>query len=155
MISKIFGNRSKKDSQDNESLQLKQKIDSMNLSDMVLYVKGKMGELELTEEGIVFVLERLVSQINDKRCFLDREDDDSKLKKAFDLVVLLSKNRKITLKAMELIAGFSKQYEDIIRVYDQKNKEIYAQRLQKAIDNAMVVIEAKVALKNKMNILQK
>lgn len=148
MLKKIFG---KKVSEENDSL--KERISSMNLTDLILYVKGKIKDLEPSEEGIIEVLNRLVSQVNEKRYFLDKSDDDSKLKKAFDLILLCSNSNKITLKAIELIAKFIKQYEPLIKEYDKKHKDIYYERLKKAIEKGMVIIEAKVSLQNKMNLL--
>jgi len=152
MISKIFGKKGKKGNESALS-EIEQKVSQMKLSDMVLYIKGKNPALELSEEGLIAVLERLQSKINEKRYFLDKEDDDSKIKKAFDLVLLIAKNKKVTVKAVELIASFLKTYEHLIYEYDKKHKEIYQERLTKSIDEATVIIEAKVALQNKMNML--
>ena len=149
MISKIFGKK-QEDKTDNE---LKEKISNMNLSDLVLYVKEKNTALEVSDEGIVFVLERLISKINENRYFLDESDDDTKIKRAFDLILTISKSRYVTIKAIELIAEFINLYESIIKQYDKKHKEIYEDRLKKSIDNAMVIIDSKVALQNKMNVL--
>jgi L-rhamnose mutarotase len=149
MISKIFGKK-QEDKTDNE---LKEKISNMNLSDLVLYVKEKNTALEVSDEGIVFVLERLISKINEDRYFLDKSDDDTKIKRAFDLILTISKSRYVTIKAIELIAEFINLYESIIKEYDKKHKEIYEDRLKKSIDNAMVIIDSKVALQNKMNVL--
>lgn len=148
MLKKIFGKK-----QEEESNPLKERISSMNLSDLTLYVKGKINDFEFSEEGLVEVLNRLLSKISDERYFLDPSDDDSKIKKGFELVLLCAKNNKITLKGIELIAEFIKQYETLIKEYDKKYKEIYIDRLTKSIDTATEIIEAKVALQNKMNML--
>jgi hypothetical protein len=151
MLKKLFKKSEEKKS---ELEELKEKIDAMKLSDMILYIKGKMDSLPLTEEGVVLVLQRLNSKINDKRYFLDSEDDDSKLKKAFDLVISISKNRQVSVKAMEQIAEFHKTYEKLLYEYDRKHKEIYSERIKKAVESAMMMIEGKAALKNKMQILE-
>lgn len=148
MLGKIFGKKNKK-----EIDPLKERISQMNLNDLVLYAKGKIDGLEFSEEGLVEVLKRLISKINDKRYFLDKSDDDTKLKKAFDLVLLCAKSNKITVKGMELIAEFVKHYEALIKKYDKEHKEIYHDRLVKAIETATQIIEMKVALQNKMSML--
>ncbi len=153
MIGKIFGKKPQ-GGDNGEFSQLKERIGKMNLSEMNLYVKGKLEGLPPSEEGIIQVLMRLVSKINAERYFLDPSDDDSKLKKAFDVVLHISKNKMVTLKAMELIANFFQLYESLIHNYDKKYKEIYAERFKKAIDDAMEIIEAKVSLQNRMNILE-
>ena len=152
MISKIFGKKSKHRS-DNKKSELQERIERMNLTELRLYVKGKMEGLELDEEGVVEVLRRLVSKINEKRYFLDESDDDTKMKKAFDLVLLCAKSNKMTVRAIELIAEFIQRYERLIRIFDKKHKEIYEDRLKKAIDTATTIVEAKVALQNKMSMI--
>lgn len=147
---KIFG---KKSAKSDENSELKERIGKMNLTELTLYVKGKMEGFALSEEGLVAVLERLLSKINDERYFLDESDDDSKLKKAFELVLLCAKSNKITIKAMELIVKFENQYIKLIKGYDRKYKEIYEDRFKKAIQQATEIIEAKVALQNKMNMI--
>jgi hypothetical protein len=151
MLKKFFAKSQEKKS---ELEELREKIFSMKLSDLILYIKGKMEGTPLTEEGVIFVLERLSAKINDKRYFLDNDDDDSKLKKAFDLVITISKSRQVSVKAMEQIAEFYKTYEKLIYEYDRRHKDIYSERIKKAVETAMMMIEGKAALKNKMQILE-
>ena len=133
--------------------ELSQRIASMNLSDLNLYAKGKIEGLPPSEEGLSDVLKRLTSQLNENRYFLDESDDDSKLKKAFDLVLYIAKSKKITMDIVEKIVNFTQQYAKLIQVYDKKHKEIYAQRFKKAVEDAGKMLDMKVALQNKMNIL--
>ena len=153
MLSKIFGKKDAKSAEDEHLKELQERIAKMNLSELSLYVKGKIEGLELSEEGLVEVLRRLTSKINDERYFLDASDDDSKLKKGFELVLLCAKSNRVTLKAMELIAEFANLYGKLIKEYDRKYKEIYEERMKKAIEQATEIIEAKVALQNKMNMI--
>ena len=153
MLSKIFGKKDAKNAEDEHLKELKERIARMNLSELTLYVKGKIEGFEPSEEGLVEVLKRLTSKINDERYFLDDSDDDSKLKKGFELVLLCAKSNRVTLKAMELIAEFANLYAKLIKTYDRKYKEIYEERMKKAIENASEIIEAKVALQNKMNMI--
>lgn len=148
MLGKLFGEKTKE-----ETDPLKEKISQMNLTDLTLYVKERYQGLEFSEEGLVEVLRRLLSKVNDKRYFLDKSDNDTKLKKGFELVLACAKSNKITMKGIELIAEFIKFYESLIKEYDKKHKDIYYDRLLKSIDTAMGIVEAKVALKNKMSIL--
>ena len=153
MLSKIFGRKSAKEGASEAFEELQERISKMNLTDLSLYVKGRLDGVELNEEGLIMVLERLLSKVDGKRYFLDESDDDSKLKKGFDLVLLCAKNRAVTLKAMELIAQFANHYHHLIHEYDKRHKDIYEDRLKKALDQSSEIIEAKVALQNKMNIL--
>ncbi len=149
MISKIF--KKKKSSQGKNKIQ--QRIEKMNLSELRLYVKDKIEGFPLSEEGLNEVLKRLISKINNSRYYLDESDDDSKLKKTFDLVLELSKNRKVNFESVELIANFLSVYSGLIKNYDIKYKEIYQDRLNQAIENATTMVEAKVSLDNKKKLL--
>ena len=151
MISKIFGKKSKEDPSTNE---LKNRIEAMNLSEMNLYVKGRLKGLEVSEEGLIYVMQRLLSKVNDERYYLDASDDPSKLKKGFDLVINIAKNKKVTIKAMELIATFISQYKELIYTYDREHKDIYEERLKKALEYAQEIISAKVAIENRMIALE-
>jgi len=150
MLSKIF-KKVKNSNQQKSELQLK--IEKMNLSELRLYIRDKMEGFSLSEEGLNEVLKRLISKINDSRYFLDNSDDDSKLKKAFELVLNISKSRKVNFKSVELIAAFLYTYDALIREYDQKHKEIYQDRLNKAIDRANMMVEAKTSLDDKQKLL--
>jgi len=154
MLSKLFGKRGDSAEDDSDFKALKEKISQMNLSELRLYAKGKLDGFEVSEEGLVLVLERLLVPINEKRLFLDADDDDTKLKKAFDLVISIARENRVSMKVVELIAKFIQTYEKLIKAFDQKHKEIYEDRLKKAVDNAMEIVEAKMALQNKMNMLQ-
>ncbi len=153
MLSKLFGKKGSQEQENEELRELKEKIEKMNLSELSLYVKGKLEGLEVSEEGLVLVLQRLLAKINDERLFLDESDDDSKLKKAFDLIVYMAKQNRITPKAIELIVEFMRVYEKLIKEFDRKYKEIYEERLKHSVESAMQIIEAKIALQNKMNML--
>ncbi len=153
MLSNIFGKKSKEENDCKQS-ELAKKIASMNLSELTLYVKEKLEGVAVNEEGLLAVMQRLLAKINDKRYFLDASDDDSKLKKAFELVIRIAKNPYINLKIMEAIAQFFKQYEQIIKEYDKKHKEIYADRIKKSLDVAAEVIEAKVSMQNRFDVLE-
>ena len=151
MLSKIFKKKSARNTQESE--ELKRRIERMNLNELTLYIKGRLESFDVTEDGIVMVLKRLVSKVNENRYFLDEDDDDSKLKKTFDLVLLCAGNSKVTFKAMEYIAEFAELYIKLIKEYDKKYIEIYQERFKKAIELSQEIIEAKIILENKMNMI--
>ena len=148
MISKIF----KKKKNSNSKI-FQAKIAKMNLNEMRLYIKDKLEGFPLSEEGLNEVIRRLSSQINNSRYYLDESDDDTKLKKAFDLVLEISKSRKVTFKTVELIAEFIKIYDKLICNYDKNHKDIYYDRLEKSLNIATTMVEAKALLDNKKKLL--
>jgi hypothetical protein len=148
--------RKKEDVSDDGSnhAELVSKISKMNLTEMRSYIKNRIKDFHVTEDGLVEVMNRLV-QVDEKtkKYYLKSDDMDSKKKKAFDLILAIVENKRINIKTVELIQKFMEIYKDIIAEYDKEYKEIYSSRLIDAVHLALLNINEKAALKNKMNIL--
>jgi hypothetical protein len=155
MFSKILGKKAKGNTpEDAEHAAIVAKISKMNLTDMRSYVKNKMKEFPLTEDGLIEIMLKMTTKDPKSQEYYIKSDDmDSKKKKAFDLVLTIAESKKITIKVVELMQDFSEIYSDIINSYDQENKDIYASRLLDAVHLALANINKKAELKNKMNIL--
>ena len=85
--------------------------------------------------------------------YLQVDDMDSKKKKAFELILAVSKSAKISLEAVEAMQEFVKVYADIIEKFDQDYKEIYKSRLDDAIEHSLSNINALAELQRKMEVL--
>ena len=155
MFSKILGKKKETTSQeDQERAQLLEKIATMNLTEMRSYVNGKLESLPLNEDGLTAILSKLTTPDTKTQLYYLKEDDaDSKKKKAFDLVLLTAKSKKITFATVDQIQKFIEVYHDIIKKYDTEYKEIYASRFKDAIALALNNINEISNLKAKMNIL--
>ncbi|MBA1433292.1 MAG: hypothetical protein FAF04_06835 [Epsilonproteobacteria bacterium] len=152
MFKSILG--SKKEDTSQENAVLVEKISKMNLTEMRSYIKNKIQDFQVSEDGLNEVMRRLTQEdANNKQYYLKADDMDSKKKKAFDLVLAIAQSKKITLVTVELIQKFTEVYKDIIEAYDKEYKEIYASRFADAINAALAGIDQKVELKNKMNVL--
>ncbi len=155
----MFGNilgRKKEDitEEDAEHVALVEKISKMNLTEMRSYINGKIEDFKVSEDGLIELMNRLIIQDKKtKEYYIKSDDMDSKKKKAFDLVLLIAKNKKISLVAIEQIQKFVLLYKNIITLYDKENKDIYASRFVDAIKFALASIAEKAALKNKMDLL--
>jgi len=155
MFKSILG-RKKEDigKEDAAHAALSEKISKMNLTQMRSYVKGGLDDFPVTEDGLMELLTKLTTEDSKtKQYYLKADDMDSKKKKAFDLVLLIAKNKKINLVVIELIQKFCKVYKEIVDAYDREYKEIYASRFEDAINLGLTTINSKIALKNKMNVL--
>lgn len=156
MFSKILGKKENSATQtQGASTELTQRISSMNLTEMRAYINNKIPDLEVSEEGLIEILKKLVypDKKTSKR-YIEIDDMQSKVKKGLDLIVSIAKHKKITVVAIELIQEYIQVSEDIIQKYDQENKEIYASRLKDALGNAVNVVNARSNLKTKMDVLQ-
>ena len=155
MFGNILGKKDSKNTQSSEENQdLSNKISKMNLTDMRLYINNKMSGYEPNEDGIIEVMKRLTTKNEEtSKRYIELDDMDSKIKKAFDLVILLSKHKKMTVVAVELMQNFLELYDDIILKYDTDNKQIYALKIKDAIKIAIETINIRSSLQNEDNVL--
>jgi Ni,Fe-hydrogenase III component G len=155
MFSAIMG-RKKEDisEEDKDHAELVAKISKMNLTEMRSYINNKMKDFPVSEDGLIVVMQQLTKEDKKtKKYYIKSDDMDSKKKKAFDLVLAISQNKKISLIAIELIQKFAEVYKDIIYEYDREYKDIYGSRFLDAIKLGLANLREKAALKNKMHIL--
>ena len=155
----MFGNffDKKKDNANEEAkehLVIVDKISKMNLTELRDYVNNKLKSFEITEDGLRESMKKLVlpDEKTGKR-YLLMDDMDSKKKKAFDLVLLVGKSKKITIETVELIQDFTFEYEELINQYDEDFKEIYSSRLKDIISHALANMHQLTEFKNKMSVL--
>jgi hypothetical protein len=155
MFGKILGRKKGEISQEDQGhKELEEKIAKMNLSDMRAYIKNRIKDFEVCEDGLNEVLHRLIKEDSKtKERYIKADDMDSKKKKAFDLVLEIVKNSKINVVTVELVQEFIDTYKDIIATYDKAHKEIYASRFEEALKTGVINIEKRAEVKNKMRLL--
>jgi len=155
MFGKLLG--SKKDETSEEEKHIAEqlaKISRMNLTEMRSYVNNKLTASPLCEEGLSAVMEKLSSPNSETQLmYLQLDDMDSKKRKAFELILLISKSQKITFNTVELIQKFTENNAQLITKYDTDHKQIYFSRFGNAIDLALKNINEMAELKTKMDIL--
>lgn len=138
-----------------ESSEIAQRIHKMNLADMRSYVNNKSKDFEISETGIIEVLKRLVLEDpKTSKRYIQSDDMDSKIKKAFDLVIAISTSKKMTINAIELMQKFIEVYSEIIIKYDKENKDIYSSRFKDAMEKSLYFVGEVTKLKEKMGVLK-
>jgi len=156
MFESLLGKKEKDISVDDKNhSMLLNKVERMNLTEMRSYVKNSVIGLEPTADGLSIVLKKIINKnkTTSKR-YIESTDMDSKIKKAFELVLAIAGHKKITVVVIEQIQEFIDVYEDIIIKFDKDNKQIYASRLKKAINQGITTVNSMSALNDKMKILQ-
>ena len=155
MFKGILGRKKEEISEENtEHTALVEKISKMNLTEMRSYIKNKIQDLDVSEDGLNVVMRRLTEEdAKSKKYYLKADDMDSKKKKAFDLVLSIAENKKINLVTVELVQKFIEIYKDIIDLYDTEHKDIYASRFVDAVNTALENINKRMVLQNKMDVL--
>ncbi len=153
MFGNILGKSKSESSEDSANKAIVEKISKMNLSDMRLYVNNKLNDFEVTEDGLSEVMRRLISKDENEKNFIQSDAMDSKIKKAFDLVIIIATNKKITIVITELIQEFIELYKDIITKYDKDNKQIYESRLKDSLGGAIKTISTMAEINRKDKVL--
>jgi len=152
MFSKLLGKKTS--TSDQSSNEIEQRVAKMDLNDMRNYVNNKLSDFQICDDGLIEVMKRLILK-NEKTShrFIEIDAMDTKVKKAFDLVVLVAKSKKITVVAVELIREFIDLYDDIIEKFDTDNKQIYNSKLKTSLNEAILTIKSKSDIKEKMDYL--
>ncbi|MEA3227582.1 MAG: hypothetical protein U9P38_00755 [Campylobacterota bacterium] len=156
MFESLLG-RAKKDISvdDKEHIVLLNKIDRMNLTEMRSYIKNSVSGLESSSDGLSIVLRKIIDEnkTTNKR-YIEIGDMDSKIKKAFELVLAIATHKRVTIVVIEQIQEFVAVYEKLILKFDMENKEIYASRFKKAIKQALITIHSMAEINTKMRVLK-
>lgn len=155
MFGNILGKKKSESTEDKNNSEIIGKISKMNLADMRVYVNNKLVGFEVCEDGLSEVMQRLISKDANEKRFIESDAMDTKIKKAFDLVILVAGNKKVTVVIIETIQTFIELYDDIISKFDTDNKQIYASKLKDALTNAMATIETITQMNRKSGVLGK
>ena len=153
MFGKILGKNKAESGEDNDHKIIVEKISKMNLTDMRIYVNNKLSDFEITEDGLSEVMRRLISKDANEKRFIQSDAMDSKIKKAFDLVIIIAANKKITIITTELIQEFVELYKDIITKFDKDNKQIYESKLKDSLSGSITMISTMAEINRKTKVL--
>lgn len=120
---------------------------SWTKDDMKIYVYNHNKEFPCTDAGMAAILERFI-YANEFQIGTMSEE----LKLGFDIVLAISRNNRISLETAELINTFIKTYKDAIQFYDRQAVQTYKFKLQKAYQQALELVEAKMAIEQELRI---
>jgi hypothetical protein len=149
-----FFNSKKKSQEVDENSHTVERIAKMNLSDMRSYVRNNIKDFEVSEFGLQEIMHRLtLRDEHTEKFYINSDDMSTKKKKAFDLVILIANNKKITVDTVEQIQKFLEVYKDIIEAYDREFKEIYESRFNDALNMAIGNVNELTKFQNKMSVL--
>ncbi len=155
MFGNILGRKKEEISEeDKANTAVVERIAKMNLTDMRTYVKNRMKGFEPCEDGLVAVMNRLLTKNEDTlKRYIEIDDMDSKVKKGFELVLSVAEHKKVTVTSVEQIQEFITLYDDIILKFDTANKQIYSSRLNDALDKSLKTIETMAEINRKAEVL--
>jgi hypothetical protein len=155
MFDNLFGKKSKVDDEVKVNAHITEKISHMNLTDMRAYLNNRIAGFAVCEFGLSEVMKKLTleDEESDQR-YLHIDDMDTKIKKAFDLVIMIAVHKKISVNTVEYIQEFIEVYKEIIESFDTRNRQIYGSKLGDALKAAIDGVNTKEELKNKMQVLE-
>ena len=126
---------------------LVEKISKMDLVEMRLYINDKLDDFEVDEFGLYEVVKKLIN-VNEQssKYLLQKNDLDSKKKKAFELLLLILQHKKVSITVLESVQEFLDIYDELIKQYDKDNKDIYESKIKKLMSLAVdrINMEAKI-----------
>jgi hypothetical protein len=155
VFAKILGKvKGSVNDEDKEHQELVDKISKMNLTDMRTYVNNKVPDFSICENGLNEIMHKLidVDEKSSKR-YINIDDMDSKIKKGFDLVLIILKNKKITVTTIESVDEFLELSREIVEKYDKEHKQIYGSKFKDALSLAVEGINIKAQLQRKMSVI--
>ena len=155
MFGNILGrNKDEISEEDKANAEIVQRISTMNLTDMRAYVRNNMKGFESCEDGLVAVMNRLITRDeNTSKRYIEIDDMDSKVKKGFELVLSVAAHKKVTVTTVEQIQEFITLYEDVILKFDTAYKQIYSSRLRDSLANSLQTVEMMSDANRRANLL--
>ncbi len=155
MFGKILGRQKEEISEEDKAhSEIVERISKMNLTDMRAYVKNNMVGFEPCEDGLVAIMNRLLTKNEEtSKRYIELDDQDSKMKKGFEIVLSVAAHKKVTVTLVEQIQEFITLYDDIILKYDTSNKQIYASRLKDSLERAIGTIGTMAEVNRKAEVL--
>jgi len=155
MFKKILGRKSTGSVDDKNHSELVQKIAKMDLTEKKAYVNNKNSSMPATRDGVAEVLNSLIRL--DKKTnqrYLKMDDHDGKIKKGFDLAILISTHNLITFPVIKTLQEFEEVYKNLIDKFDTDNKQTYKGKIKKAIQNAVLTIGVIADIHNSSDLLK-
>ncbi|DAB30484.1 MAG TPA: hypothetical protein CFH84_03830 [Sulfurimonas sp. UBA12504] len=156
MFESLFGKKHTLSAEAQTNAHITEKISQMNLTDMRAYLNNRITGFNVCEFGLSEVMKKLIfiDEESEQR-YLKADDMDTKIKKAFDLVLMIAVHKKISITTVEYIQEFLEVYKEIIEKFDRRNKQIYASKLHEALKTSINGVHSIEELKNKMQVLGK
>lgn len=157
----MFGNllgRNKKETskEDKVNAEVVHRISQMNLTDMRAYVRNNMKGIESCSDGLIAVMDRLITKNEDTmKRYIEIDDMDTKIKKGFELVLSVASHKKVTVTTVEQIQAFIVLYEDLILKFDKEYKQIYETRLNNGLEQALKTVDIMADVNRKEDVLSK
>jgi len=111
------------------------------------YVYDNHKHSKSTDAGMSAILERFI--------YTDRFNIGTmseELKMAFDIVLSISRNKKIYFETTDLILEFIQAYKEVIYSYDRQSAQTYHYKLMQGYERSVMMVNRKLEIEQEMRI---
>jgi len=111
------------------------------------YVYNKNKAYPNSDAGMAAILEYFI-----KRDELQVGTLAEELKTAFDIVLSIAKNHKISYQTTDLIYSFIKHFEEVIHFYDRQSAQTYYHKLIQAYESSVKMVNKKMEIEKEIRV---
>ena len=118
-----------------------------NKKELQAYVYNHNKKYPSSDAGMSAILERFINRNEFEIGTMSEE-----LKMGFDIVLSISRNKKIYLQTTDLILEFITYHKDVIQSYDRQSAQTYYYKLVKAYEKSVLMVNRKLQIEQEIRI---
>jgi len=111
------------------------------------YVYNNNKKHPSSDAGMAAILERFIIK-NEFQIGTMSED----LKMGFDIVLSISRNKKIHLQTTDLILEFITYHKEVIQSYDRQSAQTYYHKLVRAYEKSVTMVNRKIEIEQEIRL---
>ena len=115
--------------------------------DLLAYISNHNKQYPVSDAGMGAILERFI--YTDEFKFETLAED---LKMGFDIVLAISRNKKIYFQTTDLIMEFTQHYKEVIKHYDRQSAQTYYHKLARAYEQSVSMVNKKLEIEQEIRI---
>lgn len=111
------------------------------------YVYNNNKKHSCTDAGMAAILERFISK---NEFQISTMSEESKM--GFDIVLSISRNKKIYFQTTDLILEFITSYKEVIQSYDRQSAQTYYHKLITAYEKSVHMVNRKLEIEQEIRV---
>ncbi|MDF1881499.1 hypothetical protein JHD50_09330 [Sulfurimonas sp. MAG313] len=132
---------------DRDVNEMRRVVSTWNKDKLQSYVYNHNKKYPCSDAGMAAILHRFISS-SEFQIGTMSED----LKMGFDIVLAISRNKKIYFQTTDLILTFVKEYKDVIQNYDRQSAQTYKHKLMVGYEQSVSMVNTKVSIEQEMRL---
>jgi len=127
--------------------EMRRVISSWSKKELRTYVYGNNKKYPCSDAGMAAILERFI-QNNEFEIGTLAED----LKMGFDIILSISRNKKIYFQTTDLIIEFIQEHKEVIHSYDRQSAQTYQHKLLQAYEKSVIMVNKKLKIEQEIRV---